>query len=110
VGFYLVAVFFLELAQLILDNAARVSGKGTPIYIRIPVIPRYTDSDENIKAICNFSRELVSVVEIDLLPLHHLGQARYNCLDLAYPLANVPLVPDDRMRHLQELVYSFVCV
>jgi pyruvate formate lyase activating enzyme len=90
--------------SLILDNATRVSDRNIPIYVRIPVIPGYTDSDENIKAIGHFARGLSSVVEIDILPLHHLGKARYHGLGLAYPLADIPLVPDSRMRSLQEMV------
>jgi hypothetical protein len=50
---------------------------------------------ENIRAACEFSQVLRSAVEVDPLPLNHLGETRYRSLDGTYPMANVPLVTDD---------------
>ncbi len=93
--------------KLILSNAKAVAEKGTPLYIRIPVIPGYNDSEENIRATCEFARGLSSVVEVDLLPLHHLGKARYESLNRPYPIAGIPLIPDHVMQGLKQLVESY---
>ena len=93
--------------ELILDNLKAVSGSGTPLYIRVPVIPGYNDSEENIRALCDFVRGLTSVQEVDLLPLHHLGESRYKSLDRPYPLANVSFIPNDTMQALKRLVESY---
>jgi pyruvate formate lyase activating enzyme len=92
--------------RLILDNMRSVSERGTPIYIRIPVIPGYNDSEENLRAVCEFARGLPSLVEIDLLPLHHLGKARYASLDREYPIDGIPLIPDEVLRETKLLVES----
>ncbi|MBN2060039.1 MAG: glycyl-radical enzyme activating protein [Deltaproteobacteria bacterium] len=92
--------------DLILENATRVAENTVPIYIRVPLVTGYTDSDENVKAICHFARNLVSVVEINLLPLHHLGRVRYEGLGITYPMEDMPLIPDERLKSLQELVQT----
>lgn len=93
--------------NLILKNALAVSQKNIPLYIRLPVIPGYNDSEENIRATCEFVRGLTSAVSIDLLPLHHLGKARYNSLNLTYPIADIPLIPDSVLQDIKRLVESY---
>jgi pyruvate formate lyase activating enzyme len=93
--------------ELILKNAHSVSDRNIPLYIRIPVIPGYNDSEENIKATCEFARGLSSLVEVDLLPLHHLGKARYDSLNRDYPIADIPLVTDGVLQHIKRLVESY---
>lgn len=92
---------------LILDNLRTVSNRGIPVYVRIPVIPGFNDSEENIRATCEFAQELPSVVEVDLLPLHHFGKARYASLDRPYPIEDLPLVPDGVAQELKLLIESY---
>jgi len=93
--------------KLILSNARSVSERNVPLYIRVPVIPGYNDSEENIRATCEFARDLSSLVNIDLLPLHHLGKARYDSLNRAYPIADIPLIPDSVLHNIKRLVESY---
>jgi len=93
--------------QLILSNARAVSKAGIPLYIRIPVIPGYTDSDYNIKATCKFALELPSVVRVDLLFVHHFGKARYDSLNRVYPIADVPTISNDELQRMKLLVESY---
>lgn len=93
--------------KLILSNARRVSKRDTPLYIRVAVIPGYNDSEENIRATCEFAQALSSVVEVGLLPLHHLGKARYDSLNRPYLIANIPLIPDSVLQSMKRLVESY---
>jgi len=93
--------------ELILENARLVSDRNLPLYIRVPIIPGYNDSEENIRATCQFARELSSLVEVDILPLHHLGKARYDSLNRDYPIADIPLVPDIVLQRIKRLVESY---
>jgi pyruvate formate lyase activating enzyme len=97
--------------RLILNNLRFVSEQGTPIYIRIPLVPGYTDGREDLKAVCRLVQRLKSVVEVDLLPVHHLGQARYLSLGRDYPIENVPFMAEEVLREDQRLVesYGLVC-
>jgi pyruvate formate lyase activating enzyme len=93
--------------ELILENARSVSDSNIPLYIRVPVIPGYNDSEENIRATCEFARGLSSLAEVDLLPLHHLGKARYDSLNRGYCIADVPLIPDGILQDMKRLVESY---
>lgn len=93
--------------RLILSNLSFTSENNIPVYIRIPVIPGYNDSEENLRAVCDFAKDLTSLVEIHLLPLHHLGKARYAALGREYPIDGIPLIPDDALGQMKHLVESF---
>jgi pyruvate formate lyase activating enzyme len=93
--------------RLILDNLVLVAKRNIPIYIRIPLIPGYNDSRENIAATCEFVKFLKSLVEVDLLPLHHLGMSRYASLGRPYPVENIPLIPDSRLQEIKDQVESY---
>lgn len=92
--------------ELILNNARAASEENIPIYIRVPVIPGYNDSEENIMATADFARGLSSVIELSLLPLHHLGKSRYDSLNRGYPLKDIPLIPDSIMQNMKQNVES----
>lgn len=93
--------------ELILKNARQASHRGVPIYVRIPVIPGYNDDEQNIQATSEFAANLPSLVELHLIPIHHLGKARYESLDREYPIAGVPLIPDALMERMKRLVESY---
>ena len=63
---------------LILDNLRRVYHEARkPVRARIPVIPGFNDTDENIAATCRFIRdELGADVFVHLLPYHDLGESK----------------------------------
>jgi len=93
--------------HLIVSNLKAVSQRNVPVYIRIPVIPGFNDSEENIRATCEFVRDLSSLVEVDLLPLHHLGKARYASLNRPYPIDDRLLVPEGVVEELKLLIESY---
>lgn len=93
--------------RLILNNLRFISDRGIPVYLRLPVIPGCNDSEENIRAACLFAKNLPSLVEIDLLPLHHLGRARYVALGREYPIEGMSLIPDERLNQIKRFIESF---
>ena len=93
--------------RLILSNARKISAKNGALYIRIPLVPGLSDSEANLRATCVFAQSLSSVVQIDLLPLHHLGKSRYESLNRPYPVADIPLIQDDVLENMKHIVESF---
>ncbi|TSA43685.1 glycyl-radical enzyme activating protein [archaeon] len=82
----------------ILENARRLAARGVPMWIRTPVIPGYTDDQENILAIARFiSEALPTVQRWDLLAYTNLGQPKYHRLDREYLLEKVPLLTRQEM-------------
>lgn len=87
--------------ELMLQNAKKIAESGqTRLSIRVPVIPTFNDSVEEIKAIAVFADSLPGVEEIYLLPYHRLGQDKYEGLGRVYELPDI-LPPDTE--HMQML-------
>ncbi len=64
--------------EMILENARRLAETGKPMIVRIPVIPGYTDSDENIGNIGKFVSSLGdSVRYAELLSYNRLAETKY---------------------------------
>ncbi len=89
----------------VLENARYVSDLGIPMWIRIPVIPGYTDTPGNITGLGAVIKELPSVERVDLLPYHRLGEAKYKGLGMMYPLAEgLPPPIKEKMEALSEII------
>jgi pyruvate formate lyase activating enzyme len=73
---------------IILSNFRRMMELGKETIIRVPLIPGYTDTASNIRAIGHFIHSLGQrhVIQIDLLPYNRGGIIRYEMLGQKYPL------------------------
>jgi len=90
---------------LILQNAAWLGRAGIPCWIRVPVIPGYTDSEKNLRGIALFLKEnMPSLARVDLLGYNDLCANDYAMLDRDYPLAGTPRVAESAMLHFQEIM------
>lgn len=92
--------------DLILENARRISSKGIPMIIRVPVIPGYTDGEDSIRGIMEFACVLESVVKVDLLPFHRLGEPKYRKLDRSYAFEGTQPPAGVDMQELKRIVES----
>lgn len=72
--------------ETILENLKRFAALGKSIIIRVPVIPGYTDSAQNIKSTAEFLSRLKSVERVDLLAYHQYGAVKYEQLGRIYTL------------------------
>lgn len=74
--------------DIILKNAEAIFNKSkVRTIIRIPIIPRYNDSKQNINAIAKFVKE-IGGKEVNLLPYHKLGIGKYERLGMNYSVKN----------------------
>ncbi len=87
----------------ILENAKRISNMGKPLWIRTPIVPEYTDAEENIRDIARFiARNLPTVERYDLLAFNNTCSAKYARLGLHWPFEDVPLITREVMENLTE--------
>lgn len=87
--------------QLVLDNARAVAETGKPMWVRTPVIPGYTDDEENIRLIARFIRDNLRTVErYDILAFNNTCDAKYRRLDRIFSLAGEGLIAEDKMQRL----------
>ncbi len=95
----------------ILDNARRIAAAGMPIWIRTPIIPGYTDGEENIRGLAEFiAAELRTVERWDLLAYTNLGRPKYRRLERCYALEDAPLLTRAAMEALHAIAVARVPV
>jgi pyruvate formate lyase activating enzyme len=77
--------------ELILRNIEAVASTGWDgrLIIRVPIVPGYNDTVENLRATAAFIARL-GLKEVNLLPFHRLGHSKYEQLGLNYECAQVP--------------------
>ena len=95
---------------LALENAVKIAAYArrtmSGLIIRVPVIPGFNQTVQEIKEIAGFAAELSGVDEIHLLPYHRMGEGKYATLGLEYPMGDVPPPSDDEMENLKAVVES----
>lgn len=89
--------------QRILENAARIAASGQPLIIRVPVVPTFNDTAEEILEIAHFARGLKGVRELHLLPYHRLGEDKYYGLGRDYFLKDILPPSNETMENLLEV-------
>ena len=73
--------------QLILQNTRGIADTGTPITIRVPLIPGCNSSAEGLSAIAACVSDL-GLRDVHLLPYHQLARDKYRRLGREYPLGS----------------------
>ncbi len=75
----------------ILSNAAQLAGRN--VQVRVPLIPGITDTEENLRRIFNFMRD-VGLLSVALLPYNPSADAKYEWFGLAYEIRGEPQSPE----------------
>lgn len=65
----------------IIDNIKKLDELNIPFIVRTPLIPGATDSDENIKEIASFLKDLKNLKRYEILNYNPLGEGKYKALD-----------------------------
>ncbi|MBA7511188.1 4-hydroxyphenylacetate decarboxylase activating enzyme [subsurface metagenome] len=95
--------------DLILENAIWISNyvkdNSKKLWVRTPIIPNYTATEENIKGIGEFIvNKLHNIPERwDLLSFNNLCTAKYERLDMDWALKDFSLMTKDEMNDFVEL-------
>jgi len=87
---------------LILSNLERLVGAGAKAIVRVPVIPGFNDTAEDIRAIAEQVARL-GIGELHLLPYHRLGQNKYLLAGRRYEFAGGDPVGDGTMTSLRDV-------
>ena len=93
--------------ELMLENARRIAASGkTRLVIRVPVIPTFNDTPEEIAAIAQFADKLPGVDRLHLLPYHRLGQDKYDGLGREYFMKDILPPENEQIEMLKKVVES----
>ncbi len=87
----------------ILENLASLGQVHRNIRIRIPVIPGINDDDDQFEEAARFIASVSSIRQVDLLPYHKIGIAKFHRVGLSYRLEQVGRPAMERMEELKRI-------
>ena len=88
-----------------LENAKKIAeSRMCELVIRVPVIPGFNDTEQEILEIASFAETLSGVNRIHLLPYHKYGEGKYEGLNRPYPMQDVPMLPDGKIEKLKAAI------
>lgn len=91
--------------DVILSNLRMLNDLGKSIIIRLPIIPGYNDSKENLEQIADLLVSLQSVERVDILAIHEFGKIKYEQLGMPYKLESRD-IPEEGKNALLEFFKS----
>jgi pyruvate formate lyase activating enzyme len=93
--------------RIILENVKRIDAAGKPIRIRLPLIPGFNDSEENVRATADFIAGFSNLDALDILPYHRMGEPKWGQLHQEYQLHGVTPPDKDRVYELADIARSY---
>ena len=93
--------------ELIWRNLRMLGDMGKDIIIRMPIIPGYTDNDEEIRQAAEALSQIRSIRRVDILPVHQFGRVKYEQIGMDYVLDPTLKIPEERQQKLKQLFESY---
>lgn len=87
--------------ELIIENARKLA-KVAKLRIRIPVIPGFNDSEEELREIASFVKSN-GMRDVDLLPYHPFASAKYKMYLAKYEFANTKPPSEEHMQDVKTI-------
>lgn len=91
----------LKKVQYFLDM---VTKHAVPLWVRHVVVPGYTDSIEEVKAMADIARSYPTLEKIELLPFHKLCIPKYEALGIPFRCADIPECSKETIEKLNLLI------
>ncbi|MDW7656789.1 MAG: glycyl-radical enzyme activating protein [Bacillota bacterium] len=90
----------------LLANLEQLALRKIPLVIRTPLIPGWTDQDDNIQQIARWIHEHCPNATYELLNYNAFARAKYAPIDLPYTLGDIKPLTADRVQALTDLARS----
>ncbi len=88
---------------LILENAVKIAQLSKKCIVRVPTIPTFNDTPDEIREIARFAKNAMRISEMNLLPYHRLGKDKYIGLGREYLMGEVLPPSDEHMQTLKKV-------
>jgi pyruvate formate lyase activating enzyme len=93
--------------ELILENARKIHQElKLPMLARIPIIPGYNDSQENLETTARFIKHDLGSPKVYLLPYHRLGEVKYHRMEQPDKITEIDPPGEDDMASLVKIFES----
>jgi len=94
--------------ELIISNAMFLSKNNAAMQVRVPVIPKLSDKEGNLRQTAELCMSLGGAVKlVQLLPYHKTGRMKYERLGWKYKLTNVEPPEDEFMQKTLEMFKGY---
>lgn len=90
--------------SLILSNLEKLAQTGVPIIVRVPVVPTFNSTPEEMTAIASYVAKIKGIKALHLLPYHRLGESKYAELGRTYDFALMEPLQHEAMTKLLDIV------
>lgn len=91
--------------RLILNNV-RMMPAQTNVWLRIPLIPGFNDSEENLAKLSRLGRE-IGAEKVSILPYHKLAEEKYKQMGQQYTMASLEPPSQEHLQQIQKFIESF---
>ena len=88
---------------IVLDNFKKLESLQAKVIVRVPVVPTFNDTTDEMREIINFAAGLENVDEINFIPFHTLGINKYKMLSMKYAFLKKAASDDARLNEYLEL-------
>lgn len=95
--------------ERILENLKKINDELTcDIWVRVPTVPGYNDSVENIMAVGRFvSEQVPRCKQVHLLPFHHMGESKFEQLENEPNGFHSEVPTEEHMEALRDMIRGF---
>lgn len=94
--------------ESILENARKIAAAGGKMQVRIPVIPGFNDSAEDLRAAGEFVNELGGAVTmVQLLPYHAMGVPKWERIKHGGPILEATAPSDKKIGGLKAILEEY---
>ena len=91
--------------KLILENLRKLSERGKPVAVRIPLVSGINDDDQNIQMLAEYLHGLKNIKQISLLAYHRGGCEKYKRLKRKEKFAKTFNSPsDERIEEIKKIL------
>ncbi|MXP49254.1 pyruvate formate lyase 1-activating protein [Pantoea sp. Eser] len=90
-----------------LEFARYLQKKGKRTWIRFVVVPGYSDDDDSVHRLGEFTRDMENVEKIELLPYHELGKHKWIAMGEEYKLDGVKPPTKETMERVKNILASY---
>ncbi len=91
--------------RLILSNLRKIP-RQKKVWLRIPLIPGFNDSEDNLTRVGELGRE-IGVEKVSILPYHRLAEEKYHQLGRPYSIADLEPMEEKRLGEIQKFLSGF---
>lgn len=93
--------------QRTLDFARYLAKRNQKTWIRYVVVPGWTDDDEAVHLLGQFTQSMSNIEKIELLPYHELGKHKWIAMGESYQLDNVKPPSYEIMERVKKILSRY---